>query len=141
MISEFVDKEQRKQVNDLINLILDISHDNERLRGLEKTYKEQMEHFKSIEGINVIEENKELKKRVKELEQICSWQGIEINTVHNAYVMLQEKVKDVFIEPSLINDIYCTEPSVEGDEFVISVFIDLREAKKKIGEEKIKEYE
>ena len=55
--------------------------------------------------------------------------------------MLQEKVKDVFVEPSLINDIHCKEQSVEGDEFVISVFIDLKKAKKKIGKDKIKEYE
>ena len=48
-----------------------LRQENERLIRIEKEYNAHCEYLDSIEGIDIIRENKELKDRVKELENAC----------------------------------------------------------------------
>lgn len=121
-----------------------LRQENERLIRIEKEYNAHCEYLDSIEGIDIIRENKELKDRVKELENACCEETVKKNIALNAYEMTRKKLAKIFIEPTFLNAIYYRDYKKEKDEFIFTLKMPWKKAKTIFDKKRIKailEYE
>lgn len=121
-----------------------LRQENERLIRIEKEYNAHCEYLDSIEGIDIIRENKKLKDRVKELENACCEEAVKKNIALNAYEMTRIKLAEIFIEPTFLNDIYHRDYKKEKDEFIFTLKLPWEKAKTIFDKKRIKailEYE
>ena len=118
-----------------------LRQENERLIRIEKEYNAHCEYLDSIEGIDIIRENKKLKDRVKELENACCEETVKKNIALNAYEMTIVKLGEMFIKPELINDISFRVNRKEGKNFVFTFAVPWEKVKKELPEKSIEIYE
>lgn len=118
-----------------------LRQENERLIRIEKEYNAHCEYLDSIEGIDIIRENKKLKDRVKELENACCEEAVKKNIALNAYEMTIVKLGEMFIKPELINDISFRVNRKEGKNFFFTFAVPWEKVKKELPEKSIEIYE
>lgn len=76
-------------------------------------------------------EIEKLKIRNKELEQACINEAMEKNIVKNIYEITRKKLREVFLVPTLINDIREKTYEEVGDDLLIKIYIPITAVKER----------